>query len=73
MKKQILLTLFFIFTNTLIAQDDLLELLEETTETEYTSSTFKDTKIINLQSNESPAKGQLQFIIFNVNVIIEVD
>lgn len=48
------------------AQDDLMDLLDEETDTEkteYTYATFKTTRIINGQSIENPASGVLQFII----------
>ena len=31
--------------------------------TDYTYATFKDTKIVNLQSNETPSEGVLHFVI----------
>lgn len=45
------------------AQDDLLAQLEEEAEeqTRYTIATFKGTKVVNLQSNEMPAEGVLQY------------
>ena len=48
------------------AQDDLLQLLDETggePKTEYTSSTFKAVRIVNSHSVELPAKKNLQFVI----------
>ncbi|MFC2125148.1 DUF5777 family beta-barrel protein [Bacteroidota bacterium] len=50
-----------------LAQDDLLELLEEETsmeeEIDYTYATFKTTRIINGQSIETTSGGVLNFII----------
>lgn len=45
------------------AQDDLLAELEQETKpkTEYTFATFKGTKVVNLQTNELPSKGVLQY------------
>ena len=47
------------------AQDDLLDLIEEEPQTEYAYATFKGTRIINLQSNELPAEGVMQFMIMH--------
>lgn len=49
----------------LLAQDDLMDLLEEQEEpeTEYTYATFKSTRIITSRSVELPAPGELQFVI----------
>ncbi len=59
--------LFVSFWSTIvIAQDDLMNLLEQETTietTEYTYATFKTTRIINGQSIENPAHGVLQFVI----------
>lgn len=61
----VLAALCFSFTG--FAQDDLLAELEaeSTPETEYTFATFKGTRIVNLQSNELPAKGVLQYMILH--------
>lgn len=49
------------------AQDDLLDLLDSTVveapETEYTTATFKATRIITSRTVEIPAKGDMNFII----------
>lgn len=46
------------------AQDDLLDLLGPATDPNApVSATFKDTRIINAQSNETPAGGVLHFVI----------
>jgi len=49
------------------AQDDLLQMLEDEQgpQTEYAFATFKGTRVINLQSNELPAKGEGQFLILH--------
>jgi len=58
--------LFVLLSFNALAQDDLLDLLdEEETSTEYTIATFKGTRIINLQSNELPGKGVMQFMIMH--------
>lgn len=63
MKKLLLLFLFGLSVST-YAQEDLLALLDEDTEekTEYTTATFKGTRIINGQSNEIAGAGVLQFV-----------
>ncbi|MCH8554397.1 MAG: DUF5777 family beta-barrel protein [Schleiferiaceae bacterium] len=47
------------------AQDDLFDLLDEPEResTDYTIATFKGTRIVNMQTNELPAAGVLQFMI----------
>ena len=46
------------------AQDDLLDMLNEGEEpVNYATATFKDSRIINVQSNETAAKGVLRFVI----------
>jgi hypothetical protein len=48
----------------IIAQDDLMDLLGDTPKTtDYTYATFKTTRIINSQSVENPAEGVLMFLI----------
>lgn len=50
--------------NTLIAQGDLMNLLESGEEsTDYTYATFKATRLVLGQSVENPAKGTLVFLI----------
>lgn len=47
-----------------LQSQNLLELLdEETKTTEYTTATFKTTRIVNGHSIEAPAKGELVFIV----------
>ncbi len=49
-----------------LAQDNLLDLLDDNEpQIEYTFATFKGTRIVNLQSNELPAKGVMQFMIMH--------
>lgn len=55
----------FLSSFQVLAQEDLLDLLEEKPQTEYAYATFKGTRIINLQSNELPAEGVLQFMIMH--------
>ena len=49
------------------AQDDLLDDLnnDQNEPVEYISATYKGSKIINMQTNEMPAAGDLQFIILH--------
>lgn len=51
----------------LSAQDDLLAELEATTlpKTEYAFATWKGTKVVNLQTNEMPGEGVLQYTILH--------
>jgi len=67
MNNKVLIFFFsLILSQGLTAQEDLFDLLEETTEsTTYTTATFKGTKVINGQSNEIPAKGVMQFLILH--------
>ncbi len=60
----------FLFSVTLNAQDDLLDVIEEDSnasseEVIYTSATFKGTRIINMQSSEIPGKGVMQFMFMH--------
>ena len=61
----VLFTIFFILPFvSIIAQDDLMDLLgDQTKTTDYTYATFKTTRIINAQSVENPAQGVLMFLI----------
>lgn len=54
-------------STTLAAQDDLLAELEAEQEdkTRYTFATFKGTKVVNLQTNELPDAGVLQYTIMH--------
>lgn len=65
MKIRILTLSLFLVSYWSYAQDDLLNLLDETSEekTTYTTATFKGTRITNFQSNEIPGKGVMQFMI----------
>lgn len=68
MKHLTLLTLLF-FSLNITAQEDLMNLLNEETaadekkKIDYTTATFKSTRIINSHSIENPGKGVMQFII----------
>tara|TARA_B110000977_G_C10998711_1_gene462934 strand:- start:130 stop:984 length:855 start_codon:yes stop_codon:yes gene_type:complete len=53
----------FLCTSSLVAQDDLFSLLETEDSIQEVSATFKGTRVINGQSVELPAKGNLQFVI----------
>lgn len=59
-----LVVLLLIPVTQLLAQDDLLKELEQSTPTdsEYTFQTFKGTRLINGQSVETKSKGTLEFI-----------
>ena len=52
-----------LFSSSLFAQDDLFSLLAEDDTNHEVSATFKGTRVINGQSIELPAKGDLQFVI----------
>ena len=57
---------FFISISSVNSQGLLDELNGEISEqTEYTEATFKDTRIVNLQSNETPGKNVLHFVILH--------
>jgi len=64
MKRILLLALALGMFQSVVAQDDLLDFLGEEEESiNYTSATFKDSRVINVQSNETAAKGVLRFVI----------
>lgn len=56
--------LYIILVTPLVAQDDLLDILEEAPEKPvYTESAFKGTRVVNAQSLEIPKPKILQFMI----------
>jgi len=60
----IVLLLLVGFSSRLLAQDDLMNLLDSDQETiDYVYATFKSTRIINAHSIENPASGTLLFMI----------
>src|SRR3982751_2383439 len=61
--KKILLVLLNLFSTTLFAQDDLLKQLQSQTppKKETVIATFKGFKIINIETNETTPKGNLDF------------
>ncbi len=65
--RKTLLFLFLLGTQSLFAQDDLMDLLNEETQDEarfeYAQATFKSTRIVNQQSVENVAKNELMFVI----------
>lgn len=65
MKQLYLFILIFLFSASLFAQDDLMNLLNDNTppEINYTTATFKSTRILNGQSVEKMPSGQLDFRI----------
>jgi hypothetical protein len=65
MKKTILLLSAFVFTaGPILAQEDLMDMLNSEDQTiDYTYATFKTTRVINSHSVEQPAPGTLLFII----------
>jgi len=65
MKKYFVTFLFALLTVSLIAQDDLMDLLNENAvpETNFTTATFKSTRIMNGHSVERMPQGQLDFRI----------
>ena len=56
-----------LITTTSSAQEDLMNMLEEEqgVDTNYAYATFKGTRVINLQSNELPGKGVMQFVFMH--------
>lgn len=63
---RLLILCFFISITSVNSQGLLDELNEESSEqTYYTEATFKDTRIVNLQSNETPGKNVLHFVILH--------
>ena len=52
-----------LFGSSVFAQDDLFSLLGDDASPQEVSATFKGTRVINGQSIELPAKGDLQFVI----------
>ncbi len=67
LKRSLLTGFFLLFAFSGFGQDDLLKMLEDEQgpQTEYTFATFKGTRIVNLQSNELTAKGEMQFLILH--------
>ena len=65
MKQLSVFILIVLFPSLLLAQDDLMNLLNQNTapETNYTTATFKSTRIINGHSIERMLPGQLDFRI----------
>ncbi len=66
--RSLFLYLGLVFTGPfLFGQSDILDLLKEpeTKSKTYTTATFKGTRIVNGQSNETPGKGVLQFMILH--------
>ena len=65
--RKTLLLLFLLLSQSLLAQDDLMDLLDEETQDEapleYAYATFKSTRIVNQQSVENVAKNELMFVI----------
>jgi len=62
-KTGIFLILTLLLTAQLFAQDNLMSLFDEPTQTVYTQATFKTTRVVLGQSVESPATGNLIFVI----------
>jgi Membrane bound beta barrel domain (DUF5777) len=61
--KKFIFALFFFFATLLHAQSGLLDLLEEEETTDYTIATFKSNRVVNGQSVEMVAFGELLFIV----------
>lgn len=59
-----LFAILFVYSNYVYAQDDLLKELEqqEVVATDYVTSTFKSTRLVNGQTMETKHKGELEFI-----------
>tara|TARA_B100000497_G_scaffold124050_1_gene157820 strand:+ start:1606 stop:2493 length:888 start_codon:yes stop_codon:yes gene_type:complete len=62
MNRVFIITSYLFLSFSTIAQEDLLLMLDENTET-LTYATFKSKKIINLQSVEQSSKNELDFVI----------
>ena len=62
MNRVFIIISYFFLSFSSIAQEDLLLMLDENTET-LTFATFKSKKIINLQSVEQSSKNELDFVI----------
>lgn len=67
MKHSVLAGILSFLSLALPAQDDLLAGLESEAKprTEYAFATFKGTKLVNMQTNELPAQGVLQYSILH--------
>lgn len=52
-----------LFSLSVFSQDDLMDLLDEGPETEYTTASFKASRVILGHSIETPSKGALVFLI----------
>lgn len=65
MKKLLLLALFSFFISMVYGQDDLMNILDQNTKKEvnYTTATFKSTRVLNGHSIERMPAGQLDFRI----------
>ena len=63
MKVKSLFFLFLFLDLKIVAQENLLSLLNEKNETKYASYIFKGTKIVNGQSVEITSKNELKFNI----------
>lgn len=65
MMKKILISFLLLYTMQAVAQDDLLNMLQQETPTKPTPvyATFKSTRVINLQSNENMKAKHLDFRI----------
>jgi hypothetical protein len=61
--KKLFLILLFLIPQSLKAQEDLMDLLKDSTEVTYKSATFKANRVINGQSIETVGKNNLDFII----------
>ena len=64
MRRLCLIVFFSLSAFVAKAQEDLFDLLDDGPEpTQITYATFKGTKLLNAQTNETPGKGVLQYII----------
>ncbi len=62
MRKSYAVILGLIFSLQAFAQDDLLDLIPEEPIQDIVEATFKGTRLINMQTNEAPAGGVLQYV-----------
>ena len=69
MKPFISVLLFFLFFTSVFAQEDLMDMLDDkaTADTNYTTATFKSTRVMNGHSIEKMPPGQLDFRILIVS------
>lgn len=64
--RNLLIVCLFLFSNPSLAQDDLLDMLEDNdSSVNYVTAAFKGTHIINGHSSKTKSKGELDFLIYH--------